>query len=471
MISRPRTGVVTGLLGLTLAGHALAQTPSPQIPPGAGYRSQETPWKSAPSPQTHGSSGSPRSRSGSTGSQPPTPGSAASAQSGTNGAGDGANPPTTGAGGAAASAGGAGGAGGTATAPGATGSAANGAAGGAGAGDGTVPSLAPNLGGAAGGAASYFGMLGDMAPPGRLFVLRVPTPPPIPNPGHPPVPPPVPHVGNARAVAVFPSIRGFKIAENQSPQPQDRIYYSFNYYDNLNQQVNQRLNSDINHLKAYRNILGLEKTFLDGRASFGLRLPIDNLSTSSPFPGLGGTTTSAGDLAAILKYALILDRDAGRVLSVGLLTSMPTGPHSFAGTHGIRSPHNAALQPFVGFIQSYGDFYVQGFASIDVPMNPNDVTYMYNDIGMGYYVYRSNDLQQLITAIAPTLELHVNTPLNHRNPYNLKDLAGSYDQVDLTFGTNFQIRKRGLLALAVVEPLTGPRPFRLEAIVQFNYRF
>ena len=58
-----------------------------------------------------------------------------------------------------------------------------------------------------------------------------------------------------------------------------------------------------------------------------------------------------------------------------------------------------------------------------------------------------------------------------RSPYNLKDLAGSYDQVDLTFGTNFQIRKRGLLALAIVEPITGPRPFNLEAIAQFNYRF
>ena len=365
----------------------------------------------------------------------------------------------------------AGAAGGAAGAAGGAADAAGGAAGAAGLGDGAGPSLSSGLGGGASGAASYFGMLGDQPPIGRLFSLRIPTPPPIPNPGRPPLPPPVPRVGNARAVAILPSVRGFKISENQSPQPQDRIYYSFNYYDNLNQQVNQRVNSEINHLKAYRNILGLEKTFLDGRASFGLRLPIDNLSTSSPYPGLGGTTTSAGDLAAILKYALILDRDAGRVLSVGLVTSMPTGPRSFAGARGIRSPHNAALQPFLGFIRSYGDFYIHGFSAIDVPLNPNDVTVLYNDIGMGYYVYRSNDLQQFITAIAPTLELHVNTPLNHRDPYNLKDLAGSYDQVNMTFGTNFQIRKRGLLALAVVEPLTGPRPFRLEAIVQFNYRF
>ena len=339
-------------------------------------------------------------------------------------------------------------------------------------GDVTSPALSSGLGGGIGGTgSSYFQMLGDQPPIARTLATILPKPPSPPNPNTPPAPPRFARGGAYRAVAVLPSVRGFKIAENQSPAPMDRIYYSFNYYDDLNQQVNRQLGSKIDHLKAYREILGFEKTFLDGRASFGMRLPIDTLSTRSTLPGFGGTTTSTGDLAAIFKYALIDDRDAGRLVSAGLLVSMPTGPRSFAGSNGIRSPHNAALQPFLGFIQSYGDLYFQGFSAIDVPMNPNDVTFYYNDIGAGYYIYRAQDMRQLITAIAPTFEVHINTPLNHRDPYNIRDIAGSYDFVDLTFGTNFQIRKRGWLTLAFVEPVTGPRPFTIEAIVQFNLRF
>ena len=97
------------------------------------------------------------------------------------------------------------------------------------------------------------------------------------------------------AVAIIPSIRNFKIADNQSPQPQNRIYSSFNYYDNLNYQVNSRLGSPLSDFQVYRYIVGFEKTVLDGNGSFGMRLPIDTLSTNSKLAGIGGTSTSTGD--------------------------------------------------------------------------------------------------------------------------------------------------------------------------------
>ena len=150
---------------------------------------------------------------------------------------------------------------------------------------------------------------------------------------------------------------------------------------------------------------------------------------------------------------------------------MPTGPSSFAGAKGFRTLHNAALQPYLGFLRSYGDLYIQGFSSIDVPTSQNDITIMYNDIGVGYYIYRAADPNQLISAIAPTVELHVNTPLNHTNPYIIADKAAGYDIVDFTFASNFQIRRRGILSLGVNEPVTGPRPYQVEAIAQFNLRF
>ncbi len=338
---------------------------------------------------------------------------------------------------------------------------------------GTSP--ASGLGGVgSGNSGSYFGnMIGDQPPLGieRIFQARppgVPRPPTIPG---VPVPPPQLTRNNRRAVAILPSIRGFKIADNQSPQPQDRIYSSFNYYDNLNGSVNSRLNSPLSDFQVYRYIVGFEKTVLDGQGSVGLRLPIDNLSTKSRIAGLGGTSTSTGDLAAIFKYALINDAIGGRIFSIGAVVAMPTGPNSFAGARGFRSPHEAAIQPYLGFLRTFGNLYVQGFSSIDVPFSPNDVTMLYNDLGVGYYIYRAENFDQLITAIAPTVEIHVNTPLNHTNPYILSDRAGSYDIVDFTFATNFQIRRRGYLSLGVNDPVTGPRPYQVEAIAQFNLRF
>lgn len=73
-----------------------------------------------------------------------------------------------------------------------------------------------------------FQMIGDQAP-AVLHQAAVPgLPQPFP-PGTPP-PPPSPRL----ASAIVPSVRGFKIAENQSPQPQDRVFFTFNYFSDLN---------------------------------------------------------------------------------------------------------------------------------------------------------------------------------------------------------------------------------------------
>lgn len=328
------------------------------------------------------------------------------------------------------------------------------------------------LGGSLGGGGGFLNMLGDQAP--LTHILQIPTLPPAPPGLPPPTTPPVPgRPGGAsiKSAALVPSVRGFKVSENQSPQPQDRIYYSFNYYNNLNAAINQRLGSPITGMNVYREILGFEKTFQDGQGSIGMRLPIDTLSAGSTIRGLGGTSTAVGDLAIILKYAFLWNRDTGSLFSGGLLVSAPTGPNNFAGFRNITSPHNAALQPWVGFIYNLGDFYFHGFSAIDVPTNPNDVTIWYNDLGVGYYLYRAAEPNRVISVIAPTFEVHVNSPLNHSNPFNFNDPAGTPDIVDLTFGINVGVGKRGLLSVGYVDPVTGPRPFNGELLALFNIRF
>ena len=69
---------------------------------------------------------------------------------------------------------------------------------------------------------------------------------------------------------------------------------------------------------------------------------------------------------------------------------------------------------------------MQGFSAIAVPIHSQDLLLAFNDIGVGYFVYRDRELR-LVTAVAPTFEVHVNTPLNHLQP-KLMYLSGQGGQ-------------------------------------------
>src|SRR5205823_2792588 len=62
----------------------------------------------------------------------------------------------------------------------------------------------------------------------------------------------------------------FKIAENESAAPQDRVFVTYNFYDNLNGSLR---GPDQPRVDLHRETFGFEKSFLDGNASFGMRLP------------------------------------------------------------------------------------------------------------------------------------------------------------------------------------------------------
>jgi hypothetical protein len=321
-------------------------------------------------------------------------------------------------------------------------------------------------------------MIGDQ---GANLTIRqtpsFPTPPSIPQPYPPttPVPPPSPR----QASALSPSVRGLKIAENQSPRPQDRVFFSFNFFQDVNQSLNRHFEAPVTDIRVYREIFGLEKTFDDGNGSLGLRLPLDTLwsrpTVPARFKQFGGTSTSLGDLGVFGKYILKQDPETGSLISTGLAVTPPTGPGNFAGASYIGNAqiHTTMIQPFLGYLWIRGDFYLQGFSAIEFPVNPAQVTYMYNDVGLGYFVLRApdSDTTRFLTGLAPTFEVHVNTPLNHRDVYNANDPAGSPDVVNLTYGLNMEFRRNALLTFGFVTPVTGPRPFDLEFLLLFNVRF
>jgi hypothetical protein len=312
-------------------------------------------------------------------------------------------------------------------------------------------------------------MLGDMSPLTFLQRIRA-TPLQTPQPPFPPNPIPRPP-GRRIAAALSPTVRSFKIADNQSPMPQDRVYFAFNYFDDVNAALNRRFQSPLEQMRAYRYIFGLEKTFDQGRGSIGIQLPLDTLTARSSDPRFGGSSTSLNNLTVFSKYVLKYNPETGSLISAGLAVTPRTGPLNFAGATYFKGVNDTAVQPFVGYLWRRERFYLHGFVAIDVPTSVRDVTMVYNDIGIGYYAYLSATREALLTALVPTFEIHINDPLTHGDFRNLFDPTGTPDVVNLTYGINAVVRQNGVCTFGVVTPVTGPRPFSYELIALLNWRF
>ena len=333
---------------------------------------------------------------------------------------------------------------------------------------------ASGLGGERGLPQGALTMIGDLGPGLRLLpTSSISASATVPQPFPPTLPlrPPIP----TKASALVPAVRGLKISENQSPQPQDRLFFSFNYFANVNGPLNQRLGAPVSDIRVYRYIFGLEKTFDGGNASIGIRLPLDQI-TSNPrvparFKQFGGTSTALDDLNLFAKFILRQDPSTGSLISVGLAITPTTGGNRFAGAQYIQYINTTLFQPFVGYLWNRGNFYLHGFSALEFPVNPNQVTEMFNDIGVGYFLLRSDDPDRFLTAVAPTFEVHVSSPLNHHAFDNPREVAGTPAVVNLTYGVNFEFARNTLLTLGFVNPVTGPRPFDFEALALLNVRF
>jgi hypothetical protein len=294
-------------------------------------------------------------------------------------------------------------------------------------------------------------------------------------------------VAQARTIVAFDfAASGLKVAENESPLPQDRVFFTYNFFGNIQAPANPPSNGSSTAQTAavgprttlqtvtttsfpntppvtadlHREIFGFEKTFLDGLASIEVRLPL--LQQHSDLDAF--SSGDIGDLTIIGKYALLLDRDSGNVFTVGMAVTAPTGP-SIATIDGTL--HSTYLQPWFGYIWNADRFYLQAFHSIVVPTDPRDVTMAFNDVGLNYWLYRASGDRPL-RYIVPMIEAHVTTPLNHRDPNVPVYLP---DIVDLTAGVHLGLFSNATLSFGVATPVTGPHLFGIEAFTQLNWRF
>jgi hypothetical protein len=247
----------------------------------------------------------------------------------------------------------------------------------------------------------------------------------------------------------------FKISDVESPRPSDRLYFNYNFYD--------RVPVAGTTVGLNRELVGFEKTFLGGNASFGMRLPFLQ-STGGDVVG-GFANHEIGDLTLATKYAFINNRETGNVLSGGLVLTVPTADHTLVLADG-QALRDVLIQPYAGWIINHGILFVQGFHAIVVPTDSRDVTQLNNDVAVGLWAYRNSD--GLLRGIVPTLEGHLFTPLNHQNN---TDLIFAPDIFTLTGGVTVVLPGNSTLGAAIAAPLTGPRPNNFEALVSVNFRF
>jgi hypothetical protein len=265
-----------------------------------------------------------------------------------------------------------------------------------------------------------------------------------------------------------------KVAEGESPQPLDRVFYRFNWYNNVAPAQWTSPTATIHDVDLYRNVFGFEKTLFDGNYSLGLRIPFNTIEAEAKPDVVGEQgiqSTQFGNVTGIFKAVLWEDRHTGDLISAGVTLTLPT-----ASSLLINPSQSIVLyvQPYGAFIYNSGDLFFQGFLSITAPILHTESIVLFTDLGVGYWWYR-NPEGRFLTAFVPTFAIHIANPL--RQPDSAVLDVGIFDTlrlnnvVDLTVGTTLEFGRRTTLGLGLVVPVTGPKPFDLELLAQLNYRF
>lgn len=258
----------------------------------------------------------------------------------------------------------------------------------------------------------------------------------------------------------------FKVSDNESPRPVDRIFFSFHYFDNVNLNGAVPVNgpggpTNLQAFNVSREVIGFEKTFWGGNASFGMRLPFQQISND-----IGGVQNSElGDITFTSKFALINNLDTGNVLSTGLLVTVPTGEDPVLSEIGIDNTFY--IQPWLGWLLNGDRTFAMGFHSFFIPTDTDDVSYLSNDLAAGFWLYR-NRYDRRIHGLVSQVEMHVLTPLDHRNTAGL---LYAVDQVTVTGGLNLILGNNTSIGGGLAIPVSGPRVYDFEGIVSLNIRF
>lgn len=282
-----------------------------------------------------------------------------------------------------------------------------------------------------------------------------------------------------------------KISEDNNPMPRDRVIFNYDYFSNVP--------FTASGIPVNRYQFGIEKTFLDGRASLEFRLPFaSTLNSDGTIMGTG-RNTEFGNLRLAAK-ALLVRRETVNV-AAGLGVYLPTADdlnvRNMNGSNFI-SVQNSSVQlaPYAALLYTPNDrLFAQAWMGFTFDTGGNQVTVDPNMFGrsnignfrgatlwtidaqVGYWIYQAES--GFVRGLAPFVELHYNgtvssgTVLNAGNGFFIGDTVGNSDELNMTAGVTTKLGDQSTLGVAMAAPLrTGQnRTFDYQIGVRFNYFF
>jgi len=216
-----------------------------------------------------------------------------------------------------------------------------------------------------------------------------------------------------------------KLAENNNTLPQDRIFFNYSGFKNVPLSPS--------NVTVQRFTPGVEKTFLQGMASFQIQAPMAATLDSDLIAdnGFDAENTEFGNVTVMLK--LLLLENYCWSLGTGLGVTVPTADDIHVdladGTQLVRIQNDSVhLMPFFTAAYTPNDvFFAQGFLQFDFDANGNvvqvddggplaragkaqDPHFVFVDLAAGAWLYR-HQFDRIVTGIAPTIEAHYNRTL------------------------------------------------------------
>jgi len=304
--------------------------------------------------------------------------------------------------------------------------------------------------------------------------------------------------GSQADVPLAGGARRAKISENNKALPMDRVFFSYNHYQNaLSVDPDFALPERSRGLSLDRYTVGIEKTFHSGLWSAEVRMPFVG-QTGFAAPDFSFQSEEIGNLAVIFKR--LTARSPKFAAAVGLGIDTPTGSDVTGSVQEVDyRMHNQAvyLSPWVGFLHAPRPrLFWQGSLQVDVPTGGNRITYagpswagsgslgvvtdqtlMLMDLSIGYWIQPPRS-HGMLRALAPVVEFHYTTTLEdaeviHQNlpgsTVTFGNLLGHVEMMQLTVGLHAQLGANTTVRAGGVFPLLNvDRPFDSEVMVSVN---
>jgi hypothetical protein len=268
-----------------------------------------------------------------------------------------------------------------------------------------------------------------------------------------------------------------KIAENNSPMPRDRVYFTYQHFRNaiFNTVTDDDPDPDLTDAQdtdVDKYLLGVERTLWTDKLSVQLQIPFANqldtdmlLDFRTPPSAPGDTEVAFGNISVALKAVLLEDRCRRFLLSGGVMVELPTSSDVSIRALDITDftdpltgqdiPreldfrmlfHNDSviLSPFLGALyRPNSRYFFQGFWQLDTDVSGSDLdfdptvtsagapvptvdrtfhfsgqTLMRFDLGGGVWLYR-NRCARGLSGVAMLLEVHHSTTLDDADIFTI----------------------------------------------------